>query len=210
MTLASPSRPPRRVHVVEDEPEVRDALSMLLSTADFEMVGFASAEAFITAGAERDATCLLLDNNLPGMDGLTLLKRLAAAGSGAAVIMVTGRGDVPTAVEAMKHGAFHFLEKPFDPDTLLGLVEEGVARARQRPADNGVDVAAFRRALADLSEREAEVYRYMIEGSPTKVIAHALTISIRTVEHHRAAVMRKLNMRSLSHLIRAAMSVKNP
>jgi len=197
-----------RVHVVEDEEEVREALRVLLSTADVETVGFASAEAFIMADGEKEATCVLLDNNLPGMNGLTLLKRLKAGGSRAAVIMVTGRGDVPTAVDAMRNGAIHFLEKPFDPDVLIGLVEECVARAPGL-APEASDSGAYRRALEALSEREREVHDLMIEGVPNKVLAYRLSISVRTVEHHRASVMRKLGMRSLSHLIRAALTVKN-
>jgi FixJ family two-component response regulator len=203
-----PGGAPRRIHVVDDEPEVLEALSVLLGSADFEAIGFASAEAFLTSDGEREAACLLLDNNLPGMSGLDLLRRMNANGSRASVIMLTGRGDVPTAVEAMKNGALHFLEKPFDPDALLVLVEEGFSRSSEKPQDSTFDPIAFRRALDELSEREREVYALMIEGTPTKIIAHRLSISIRTVEHHRASVMRKLNMRSLSHLIRAAMTLK--
>jgi len=198
----------RRVHVVEDEDEVREAFRVLLSTADVEAVGFSSAEAFITADGEREAHCILLDNNLPGISGLSLLKRLKGAGSKATVIMITGRGDVPTAVDAMRNGAFHFLEKPFDPDVLIGLVEEALARASQPPTET-TDLGAYRLALQLLSEREREVHDLMIEGVPNKVLAHRLSISVRTVEHHRAAVMRKLDMRSLSHLVRAAMAVNN-
>lgn len=198
----------RVVHVVEDEKEVSDAIALLLSTSAIETEAFPSAEAFVTADGERTATCLLLDNNLPGISGLDLLTRLREAGSNASVIMVTGRGDVPTAVAAMKLGAFHFLEKPFDPDKLLALVEEGLSRSADAKP-NDVDVVAFRRSLADLSEREREVYELMVAGAPTKQMAHQLTISVRTAEHHRAAVLRKMGMRGLSHLIRAAMTVKN-
>jgi FixJ family two-component response regulator len=198
----------RRVHVVEDEDEIREAIRVLLSTADVEAVGFPSAEAFITSDGETEAHCILLDNNLPGMSGLSLLKRLKEAGSKATVIMITGRGDVPTAVDAMRNGAFHFLEKPFDPDVLIGLVEEGVARASALTPDL-TDMGSYRLALQTLSEREREVHDLMIQGVPNKVLAHRLSISVRTVEHHRANVMRKLDMRSLSHLIRAAMAVKN-
>ena len=198
----------RRVHVVEDEDEVREAIRLLLSTADVESEGFASAEAFIAADGESAAHCILLDNNLHGMSGIALLKRLKGSGSRATVIMITGRGDVPTAVDAMRNGAFHFLEKPFDPDVLIGLVEEGVARASATPSEP-TNLGAYRLALQTLSEREREVHDLMIEGVPNKVLAHRLSISARTVEHHRAAVMRKLDMRSLSHLIRAALAVKN-
>ena len=207
MPIEMSSRP-RRVHVVEDEEEIREAIRVLLSTADVEAVGFPSAEAFIVADGESEARCILLDNNLPGMSGLSLLKRLRGAGSQATVIMITGRGDVPTAVDAMRNGAFHFLEKPFDPDVLIGLVEEGVSRAAALPSEP-TDMGAYRLALQALSEREREVHDLMVQGVPNKVLAHRLSISVRTVEHHRASVMRKLGMRSLSHLIRAALAVKN-
>jgi FixJ family two-component response regulator len=198
----------RVVHVVEDEKEVSDAIALLLSTSEIETASYASAEAFVLADGEREAACVLLDNNLPGLSGLGLLKRLRENGSNASVIIVTGRGDVPTAVAAMKLGAFHFLEKPFDPDELLALVEEGLSRsADTKPSD--VDAVAFRRSLGELSEREREVYELMIAGAPTKQMAHELSISVRTAEHHRAAVLRKMGMRGLSHLIRAAMTVKN-
>lgn len=204
----SASSPKRVVHIVEDEKEVSDAIALLLSTSAIETAAYASAEAFVTADGERVAACVLLDNNLPGISGLALLERLRDVGSNASVIMVTGRGDVPTAVAAMKLGAFHFLEKPFDPDELLALVEEGLSRsADAKPSD--VDVVAFRRSLGELSEREREVYELMVAGAPTKQMAHELSISVRTAEHHRAAVLRKMGMRGLSHLIRAAMTVKN-
>jgi two-component system response regulator FixJ len=200
-----PAKP--RVHIVDDEPEVRDALALLLSTAQIETKSHPSAEAYLEAVALAEPTCVILDNRLPGLSGLDLLRRIAEAGGGAAVIMMTGHGDVPTAVAAMKLGAFHFVEKPFDAEALLGAVEEALSRA-EAVQDVRAEALAFRSRRELLTQREDEVYELLIEGLPTKVIAGRLAITARTAEHHRAAVMRKLEARSISHLMRMAMNLK--
>lgn len=194
----------RCIHVVDDDPGVREALAMMFSTADIESRAYESAEAFIASRFVRDPVCLVLDYRLPGMSGLDLLRRLRDAGSRAAVIMLTGHADVPTAVAAMKLGAFHFIEKPLDGETLLNAVEEALARTIQTQ-DEGDETRAFRARLGTLSPREREVYDLMVEGMPTKVIAGKLDLSTRTAEHHRAAVMHKLDAKSISHLMRLAL-----
>jgi len=197
----------RRVHIVDDEPEVCDGLALLLSTAQIETKRHPSAEAYLDAVSLSEPACVILDNRLPGLSGLELLRRIADAGGGGAVIMMTGHGDVPTAVAAMKLGAFHFVEKPFDAEALLNAVEEALSRA-EAVHDLLAETLAFRSRRALLTQREDEVFELLIEGLPTKVIAGRLEITARTAEHHRAAVMRKLEARSISHLMRMAMNLK--
>ena len=182
----------RRVQIVDDEPEVREALALLLSTAGIESMAHESAEAYLEAVPLAEPACVILDNRLPGLSGLELLRRIAESGGHAAVIMMTGHGDVPTAVAAMKLGAFHFAEKPFDAEALLSAVEEALARA-EAVQDLRAESQAFRSRRELLTQRENEVFELLIDGPPHyKVIAGRLEITARTAEHHRAAVMRKL------------------
>jgi two-component system response regulator FixJ len=197
-----------RLHIVDDEAQLRDSVALLLSTAGIETVPHPSAEDFLDSGAHRAPVCVLLDNRMTGMSGLDLLKRLKELGSEATVVMMTGHADVPTAVAAMKLGAFHFLEKPFDGEALLAAIEEALARA-SKIGDGIAENKGFVERHKSLTQREAEVFDLMIEGLPTKVIAARLDITSRTAEHHRAAVMRKLEARSISHLMRMALNLNN-
>jgi two-component system response regulator FixJ len=192
------------VAIVEDESSVRESLALLLSTAQIDSLTFASAEDYL-ASPVKDAACVILDNQLPGLSGLGLLKRIAATGQDTAVILITGHGDVPTAVSAMKCGAFDFVQKPLDPEALLLTVEEALARTEQA-RDQHAQAEDFCGRLALLTQREHEVFVLMIQGLPTKLIAHQLGITARTTEHHRAAVMHKLRARTGSHLVRMALS----
>jgi two-component system response regulator FixJ len=198
----------RCVHIVDDEAKVRDALTLLLSTAQIESRSYGSAEEYLTSHPLKEPACILLDNQLPGMSGIELLGRVVAATKDSSVIMITAYGDVPTAVLAMKAGAFHFVQKPFDAEALLATVEEALSRG-----DDG-DEAPFeinelkaRQAL--LTQREREVLALLLEGLPTKLIAHQLNISSRTAEHHRAAVIQKMQARNISHLMRLAFVARN-
>jgi FixJ family two-component response regulator len=196
----------RCVHIIDDEERVRDALAMLLSTAEIKSRAYASAEEYLASVRLSEPACAILDNQLPGLSGMELLKRTADAASNTAVIMITAYGDVPTAVSAMKAGAFHFVQKPFDAEALLNIVEETLARAdevRDLQAEN----QEFRARCALLTQREREVLTMLIEGLPTKLIAHRLGISARTTEHHRAAVMQKMQARTISHLVRMALNL---
>jgi two-component system response regulator DctR len=200
------------VHVVDDEDVVREALAWLLRSRRLLAEGFASADAFEAWRAARPApwpaspACLLLDVRMPGTSGLELFERLAGAGLLATlpVIFLTGHGDVPTAVAAVKRGAFDFFEKPFSNNTLVDRVEQALAAsAAALAARRGR--AAFAHALAELTEREREVMRLIVEGRPNKLIADALAISVRTVEVHRARVFEKMDVRSaveLANLLR--------
>lgn len=200
------------VYIVDDEEVVRDALAWLLRSRRLLSEGFASADAF-AAWLDRQPQpwprapgCMLLDVRMPGTSGLALFERLADTGVAAAlpVIFLTGHGDVPTAVAAVKRGAFDFVEKPFSNNALVDRIEQALAHsAAALEARGRRDAAAG--ALADLTEREREVMRLVIDGRPNKLIADELQISVRTVEVHRARVFEKMNVRSaveLANLLR--------
>ena len=189
----------RRVHIVDDEAKVRDALTLLLSTAQIESRPYGSAEEYLTLNPLKEPACILLDNQLPGMSGIELLRQIVAAARNSTVIMITAYGDVPTAVLAMKAGAFHFVQKPFDAEALLATVEEALSR-RDDAWDAPLEMGEFRARRALLTRREREVLALLLEGLPTKLIAQQLRISSRTAEHHRAAVIQKMQARNISHL----------
>jgi len=200
------------VYLVDDEDVVRDALAWLLRSRRLLSEGFASAEAFEAFRAGRRApwpdapSCLLLDVRMPGQSGIALFEQLAECGltETLPVIFLTGHGDVPTAVAAVKRGAFDFVEKPFSNNALVDRVEQALlisaeALGRRRAAES------VQRSLAELTEREREVMRLVVEGRPNKGIADQLAISVRTVEVHRARVFEKMNVKSaieLANLLR--------
>jgi FixJ family two-component response regulator len=198
----------RRVHIVDDEAKVRDALTLLLSTAQIESRSYGSAEEYLNLNPVNEPACILLDNQLPGMSGIELLKRIVATTSNSTVIMITAYGDVPTAVLAMKAGAFHFVQKPFDAEALLEAVEEALALGEDGQ-DAPDEVKEFKTRLALLTQREREVLALLLDGLPTKLIAHQLAISSRTAEHHRASVIQKMRAHNISHLMRMAFIARN-
>jgi two-component system response regulator DctR len=202
------------VYLVDDEDVVRDALAWLLRSRRLLSEGFGSAEAFEAHVAGRPApwpdapSCLLLDVRMPGTSGLVLFERLAEQGLSRLlpVIFLTGHGDVPTAVAAVKRGAFDFVEKPFSNNALVDRVEQALAASAAALTERRA-AGAVQRALAELTEREREVMRLVIDGKPNKLIADALAISVRTVEVHRARVFDKMNVKSaveLANLLRDA------
>jgi len=195
------------VYLVDDEEVVRDALAWLLRSRRLLPEPFASAEAFeshvATAAAPwpRSPSCLLLDVRMPGMSGLVLFDRLAERSllRLLPIIFLTGHGDVPTAVAAVKRGAFDFVEKPFSNNTLVDRVEQALqASADALMQRQGRDMLA--RSLAELTDREREVMQLVVEGRPNKLIADALQISVRTVEVHRARVFEKMDVKSAVEL----------
>ena len=198
----------RCVHIVDDEAEVRDALTLLLSTAQIESRSYGSAEDYMTSNPLKDPACILLDNQLPGMSGIELLRRIVAATTDSTIIMITAYGDVPTAVLAMKAGAFHFVQKPFDAEALLLTVEEALS-GNDEAGDVRLEIKGFKARQSLLTQREREVLALLLEGLPTKLIAHQLRISSRTAEHHRAAVIQKMQAHNISHLMRMAFIAKN-
>lgn len=195
-----------QVLVVDDDAQLRDSVTVLLATANITAKCFATAEAFLAEPAQK-AGCLLLDVRLPGMSGIELLNHLMDQGSRHVVVMITGHGDVPMAVAAMRAGAFHFAEKPFAPDAFLNIVVEALARL-ERIVDTLEQARESARRFALLSAREKQVLDLLVEGRPSKLIAYDLGISTRTAEHHRSAVMKKMAAQSLSHLVRVALDLR--
>jgi two-component system response regulator FixJ len=193
------------VHIVDDDAEIRAALSLLLSTAGWPSRVYQSAEAFLDA-TPVEPFCLLLDVRLPGLNGLKVLEELRKRGSAACTIVITGHGDVPMAVAAMKGGAFHFVEKPFEPEILLEIVKEALEHVNERKEEQA-KVAEIQARYRTLTPREQDVMQLLIEGLPSKLIGARLDISTRTAEHHRAAVMRKMQARTLSHLVRMSFAL---
>jgi two-component system response regulator FixJ len=191
-------------HIVDDDAEICAALSLLLSTAGWPSRTYRSGEAFLDA-APTEPYCLLLDVRLPGLSGLSVLEELRKMGSEACTIVITGHGDVPMAVEAMRRGAFHFVEKPFEPEILLETVKEALQHVDERREEHA-KVAEIQARYETLTPREQDVMELLIEGLPSKLIGTRLGISTRTAEHHRAAVMRKMQARTLSHLVRMSLA----
>lgn len=196
----------RTVHVVDDDAAVRRSLERLLDTAGFRVVSYDSSSAFLEAARGLSAGCVLLDIQMPGVDGLAVQARLNRLGVPLPVIVMTAHGDVARAVQAMKAGAVDFLEKPFDDETLLNGIEAALAKAGRRVGDREPAEAAQR--IATLSPREREVLDGLVTGRQNKVIAFDLGISVRTVEVHRARMMERLGTRKLADAVRLAVLAK--
>jgi len=193
------------VFVVDDDADVRDSVCALLESAGLASEPYDSALAFLKADATTRHGCVIADIRMPDMDGLALQEELTKRGSAMPVIVVTGHADVPLAVRAMKAGAVDFIEKPFDDEVLISSVKRALAQA----VSTREHASAAQRAgqlIATLSARERQVLELLVVGRSNKVIAYELDISPRTVEIHRAHVMEKMEARSLSDLVRAALA----
>jgi len=190
-------------HIIDDDDAVRDALGFLLSTADVPYESYSTAAAFLDV-AKHARGCVVTDVRMPGMDGLQLVRRLKDLGVALPVIVMTGHGDVPLAVEAMKAGVVDFFEKPFDDEQLLEAVRRAMAESGQGEARES-ERAEIAARIASLSGREREVLDGLLAGKANKVIAHDLDISPRTVEIYRANLMTKMRANSLSELVRMAL-----
>jgi two-component system response regulator FixJ len=193
-----------KVYVIDDDDAMRDSLDFLLGSADFHVTLFESALNFLDALPAIDFGCVVSDVRMPGIDGIELLKRLKACGSLFPVLIMTGHGDVPLAVEAMKLGAMDFLEKPFEDDRLIGMIEAALKRAEPGAKSEAVTIEIQSR-IASLSPRERQVMDGLIAGLSNKLIAREYDISPRTIEVYRANVMTKMQAASLSELVRLAM-----
>src|SRR5436190_5407687 len=193
-----------KVYVIDDDEAMRDSLDFLLGAADFHVTLFESAQHFLEAVSGVGFGCVVSDVRMPGIDGIELLKRLKAARSTFPIVIMTGHGDVPLAVEAMKLGAVDFLEKPFEDDRLIGMIEIAIRQAEPTAKSEAVtlDIAA---RVATLSPRERQVMEGLIAGLSNKLIARDYDISPRTIEVYRANVMTKMQANSLSELVRLAM-----
>jgi FixJ family two-component response regulator len=195
----------RTVYVVDDDDAVRDALSMLFRTAGLRVEAFPSAVAFLECKKLEPAACLVLDIRMPGLTGLALQEALGERKLRIPIIFITGHGDIPMAVEAVKKGAYDFIEKPFDDYLLLCQVLNALERgAEQAREDTGSAAGAER--FAQLTEREREVLDLVLAGKPSRQVAAELHISVKTVEFHRARIMQKLNVRSAAELFRTCLS----
>lgn len=187
--------------MIDDEPGVRDALRATLAAEGYEAATFGSGEAFLADAARGRFACLVVDIGLPGMDGLALQQQLKADRVEVPMIFVTGRTDLPLAVQAMREGAADFLQNPVLGTELCESVARTLERCRQTAAGRtGQEDLAAR--LATLTERERQVMAHMVRGEMTKNIAGALGISQRTAEHHRQSVMHKMGVKSLAMLLR--------
>ena len=195
------------VHVVDDDEAMRDSLLFLLECAGIEARAYESALAFLDRAEGMERGCIVTDIRMPGMSGLELVGRLTELGVSDPVIVITGHGDVPLAVEAMKAGVADFIEKPFDDGQLLSAVRAALARSSGIQAEES-ERRQVEERIADLSQRERQVLDGLVEGKPNKIIAYDLAISARTVEIYRANVMTKMRAKSLSELVRMALLVR--
>lgn len=195
------------VHVVDDDADARDSLAFLLETADFRVRTYASALAFLSELSEIEPGCVITDVRMPGMTGQELVRRLKAEGSSLPVVMITGHGDIPMAVEAMRDGVVDFIEKPFSEARILAALERALAAAPQPTVSD--DQAQVLARMETLSERERQVLDGVVAGHPNKIIARDLGISPRTVEIYRAKLMSKMHADNLAALVRMTLSVRN-
>jgi two-component system response regulator DctR len=181
------------VYIVDDDNAVRNALQLLFRTAALEAETFSSADAFLAGADLTRRCCVLLDIRMPGMTGTALHDELLRRGARVPVIFITGHGDIPMAVAAMRKGAFDFIEKPFDDEQLLAQVLE--ALEHQKPQTGSV-------SISELSERQREVLQRVLDGKPSRQIAGELEISVKTVEFHRARIMQRLGVKTAAELFR--------
>jgi FixJ family two-component response regulator len=195
------SRADLLVYVVDDDAAALRSLCALLAAHGFDTAPFSSAEAFLAAFEPERHACLLLDLRMPGMSGLALQSTLTARGCRIPIIILTGHGDVPVAVEAMKAGAIDFIEKPSSEEQLFAALEAATLVLANRPPPT-VSPSVVAERLARLTSREREVVEHLVLGKTNKQIADELGISQRTVEIHRARVREKMDVRGLSDLIR--------
>lgn len=187
------------IYIVDDDPAVRDALSVVFETEGFTVETFSDGDAFVQSASKTQPACVLLDVHMPGRSGIEILKALNADDYPAPIFIISGQGDIPMAVEAIRNGAFDFIEKPFNADTVIERINDGINAMRQRseaggPSDfSGADL---------LTRREREVLNEITGGSSNKEAGRILGISPRTVEVHRARIMEKLGARNAAELVR--------
>lgn len=192
------------VHVIDDDEAVRTSLGFLLEVAELPARTYASPLEFLQVAPDLQSGCIVTDVRMPEMSGLDLVRRLKEIGVKLPVIVITGHGDVPLAVEAMRAGVIDFIEKPFDQDVLLTSIRSALD-AQSRTDTNDAERQRFEQMLSGLSGRERDVLRGVVAGKLNKVIAHELGISPRTVEVYRANVMSKTGASGLSELVRIAL-----
>ncbi|MCL4146658.1 UNVERIFIED_CONTAM: hypothetical protein GTU68_032501 [Idotea baltica] len=189
------------VHIVDDDFAVRDSLVELLDTVGIKATGYESANAFLGEHNQAMAGCLVLDIRMPGMSGLELQKNLQEIGSTLPIIFITGHADVPMAIEAIKHGAIEFIQKPFRDQEFLDSIHTTMEHAKET-YDKNLEKKLILENLNSLTDREKEALDLVSEGHPNKVIASMMGISQRTVENHRAKILEKMKVQSTAALIK--------
>lgn len=197
------------VHVVDDDGAIRDALCWLLGSRGLAARAWASAEAFLAGHDPAQPGCLVLDIRMDGMSGVELFDHLRAGASPLPVIFLTGHGDVPLAVEALKKGAFDFVEKPFNDNQLVDLVVEALRRDRSRRSERAAEASLTAR-LEQLTSRERQVMELVLRGQPNKAIADELGLAMRTVEVHRSRLFEKMGVRSAVELAQVLALARRP
>ena len=196
------------IHVVDDDPAVRDALAVVFELEGFEVVGFESGDAFLEATRTQTPACVFLDVHMPGRSGLDILKALEADHYPVPIFIISGQGDIPMAVTAIKFGAFDFIEKPFDAELIVRRVREALeAQARRGSEENKGSVVSHDFVGRDLlTPRELEVLGQITAGASNKEAGRHLGISPRTIEVHRARIMEKLGARNAADLVRIVLT----
>lgn len=190
------------VHIIDDDAAMRDSLAFLLSAAGLSVRTYESAQAFLQELPSVEGGCIVTDVRMPGIDGLELLRVLQEMGKGLPVIVMTGHGDVPLAVRAMRLGAADFVEKPFDDEIMVDAVRSALSSAASLPPSGVGDEMSSR--IASLSRRERQVLAGLVEGQTNKEIARKFDLSPRTVEVYRAKLMTKMQANNISELVRFA------
>jgi two-component system, LuxR family, response regulator FixJ len=194
------------VYVVDDDNAVRDALSVMLSLEGFQVFGFADGESFLTAVRQHEPDCIILDVHMPGRSGLDILKELNQRQSAIPLFIISGQGDIPMAVDAIKNGALDFIEKPFHPETLVIRIREAIAARRKAQLFSGSRLAPRFPGRELLTPREFQVLELIASGASSKEAGRHLGISPRTIEVHRARVMEKLGAKNTIDLVHIVLS----
>ena len=201
-----PSQP--TVFIVDDDPAIRTSLHLLIEMIGLPVRTFPSAASFLDTCAPGDAGCLILDIRMPGMNGLDLQQELIRRGIGIPIIVLTGYGDVPSAIRALKSGAVEFLEKPVEDDVLLDHVRRALSLdTKQRRQRNEDDLVLER--IERLTPREREVLRLVVDGLSSKEIGYRLHVTCKTVEAHRLKIMKKMQTESVADLVRAVVGAES-
>jgi FixJ family two-component response regulator len=207
--MAEETKSGDEILILDDDPAVRAALSIVLSREGYRVECFFDGASFLAAARARTPACIILDVHIPGRSGLEVLKELNAQNYPAPIFIISGRGDIPMAVDAIKHGAFDFVEKPFRGSDVVARVREAIAALARGQANNGASdklLFGLPPSTEPLTPRECEVLRQLVGGASNKEVGRQLGISPRTVEVHRARIMDKVGAKNIADLIRMVMT----